>query len=298
MERIRVNNYNICNPKIDRDITIVSISDIHSNANVLYKVYELLKTIHVDIICIPGDIIDYINCTKNKELLEVLAKICSLAKTYISLGNHDISKLDENRKEIHDEDLEFFKELESKTDCSILKEEFESINYDNKIIINGISFPLEYYKLNEDKTIFNNIINSNSSINPELYNILLSHSPNRMIVNNQIVNDGLLNDMNLILCGHNHGGLTPLFIQNKSKNHVGLVGPYARLFPKNSYGSYYNDKSSLIINNGLTKIADSSELGFISKTANKIFIPEIDIIILRNGKENILIKEKNKVYKK
>lgn len=297
MERIRVNNYNICNPKIDEDIVIVSISDIHSNINTLYRIYELLKTIHVDLICIPGDVIDYITNSNNKEFLDALCKICSLAKTYISLGNHDISRLNEDRKEVADYNLEFFNELENKIDCHVFKDEFESVKYNEIITVNGINYPLEYYELGEDETIFDNIINNNS-IDPESFNILLSHSPNRIIVNNKIINDGLLNDTDLIVCGHNHGGITPLFIQNRSKNHVGLVGPYEKILPKNSYGSYYNDKTSLIINNGVTKIAKSSRFAFTRKAVNKMFIPEIDIIILRNGKKNILTKEGNKVYKK
>ena len=49
-----------------------------------------IKEVKVDMVCMPGDIIDHVNDNRNKALLEVLKKVSSLAKTYISIGNHDI----------------------------------------------------------------------------------------------------------------------------------------------------------------------------------------------------------------
>ena len=90
MDRIRVNRYLVENPKIEKNMRIASISDIHSEVEKLNEIYELLKAIRVDLICMPGDIIDHVGDDRNKDLLEVLKKISDLAKTYVSLGNHDI----------------------------------------------------------------------------------------------------------------------------------------------------------------------------------------------------------------
>ena len=300
MTNIRVKGYTIENPKIEKDITIVSISDIHTNVEALSSIYELLKTMDIDIICIPGDIIDYANKTKNEEILEILKKICKLAKTYICLGNHDIcKKIGRKAKEEVDYELEFFKELKAETDCFVPMDEYESINYDDKTVVHAIKLPLEFYINHEDKGMFDIFIkNRITYINPDLFNILLIHSPNRIINNGTISNKGILGDMDLILCGHNHGALTPEFIQKRSKSHFGFVGPYKSLFPRYGYGSYYNDRTSLIINNGVTKIADSNELGSVGKMINKVLIPSIDVITLTNGKRNTLYSKGSKVYKK
>ena len=108
MDKFRINDYTIENPKIKKNITVATISDIHSDIEKLNKIYELLKRIKVDLICIPGDVIDRKKDKRNEELVEVLNKISNIAKTYICLGNHDKY----NKKE---DEFDFFEELEKKS---------------------------------------------------------------------------------------------------------------------------------------------------------------------------------------
>ena len=291
MGKFRINDYTIENPKIKKNITVATISDIHRDIEKLNKIYELLKRIKVDLICIPGDVIDRKKDKRNEELVEVLNKISNIAKTYICLGNHDRY----NKKE---DEFDFFEELEKKSKCIILKEEFNSIRYDDNTVINAISLPSKYYFLGENKDMLMDIVNNNDKdIDDKSYNILLVHSTNKMIKHNEIINEGLLGKMNLILSGHNHGCLTPRFIQLKSKNHIGFVAPYYRLICKNGYGTYINKNTSLIINNGVTKISNTSIFTVFSNYLNKIYIPDIDIIKLKKGRKNKLVLNNTKIYK-
>ena len=299
MDRIRINNYSIENPKINDNMRIASISDIHSDLENLDMLFELLKKIRVDMICMPGDIIDTISDKRNKDVLELLRRISCLAKTYISLGNIDIYKRGLIYKENEEPNVEFFKELESKSDCTVLKDKFETVRHNDNIVINAFNYPLHYYTNNEDERISDSIITSfNGHLDPDSYNILLSHSPNRIIYEGKIMTiKAILNEVNLILCGHNHGCLTPVFIQDRSKSKTGLVGPYKKLLIKNGYGYYTNDQASLIINNGVTKIAKSTISGLPGEIANKFFIPDVDIINVKNGKSNTLELKNRKVVR-
>ena len=299
MSKIRINSYVEENPKVKENMRIASISDIHSEVKTLDEIYELLKQIKVDMICMPGDIIDQIHDTRNKDLLLILRKIGTLAKTYISIGNHDICDKGVVYRENEEPNLDFFNKLEKASDCTILKEKFESVKHNDNVTINAFNFPLSYYMHDEDERVFNNIITSfNGHIDSNSYNILLSHSPNRLLHDGKIITImAIINEMNLILCGHNHGCLTPTFIQDKSKKKTGLVGPYRQLLLKNGYGSYYDNKASLIINNGVTKIAKSSSLGNIRKPINKIFIPDVDIINVTKGNKNKLELKNRKLVR-
>lgn len=299
MSKIRINSYVEENPKVKENMRIASISDIHSEVKTLDEIYELLKQKKVDMICMPGDIIDQIHDSRNKDLLLVLKKISQLAKTYISLGNHDICDRGVKYLENEEPNLDYFKELESKTECTVLKEEFESIRHNDNVTVNAFNYPLKYYIHDEDERVSYSIISSfTGHLDSNSFNILLSHSPNRLLYEGKILTImAIINEMNLILCGHNHGCLTPTFIQDKSKKKTGLVGPYRQLLLKNGYGSYYDNKASLIINNGVTKIAKSSSLGNIRKPINKIFIPDVDIINVTNGNKNKLELKNRKLVR-
>ena len=160
MDKIRINNYKVENPKVKDNMRIASISDIHSEVETLDRIYELLKKIRVDLICMPGDIIDHVNDNRNKALLEVLKKVSSLAKTYISIGNHDIYEQGMEVKVNQEYNLDFFKELEKQSDCKVLKDSYESIRHDDNVVVNAINLPLTYYINDEDERVLNDVITS------------------------------------------------------------------------------------------------------------------------------------------
>ena len=172
-------------------------------------------------------------------------------------------------------------------------------NEKQKEIINAINMPLSYYEDAESKlSAYKFIKNIKLNVEKSNFNILLSHTPNWIFKNNKEINNlEILKNMDIILCGHNHGGLMPVFLQDIINNHYGLVGPYSKVFQSNAYGIYNEGDTSILISNGVTKISETSPLGKISHILNKIYIPEIDIINMVQSNEHSLKLKKRSVIK-
>ena len=270
MTKIRINNYILESPKLDKSKNIINISDIHSNIEVLKKIRKILEksTAQDDYICITGDMVDTIDDFRNEQMIKELSKIGNISKTFLSLGNHEFIGSD-NKKYMC-----FFNELSNYSDCFCLVKEYDSIVLNNNIIINAINMPLSYYEDAESKlSAYKFIKNIKLNVEKSNFNILLSHTPNWIFKNNKEINNlEILKNMDIILCGHNHGGLMPVFLQDIINNHYGLVGPYSKVFQSNAYGIYNEVDTSILISNGVTKISETSPLGKISHILNKIYI--------------------------
>ncbi len=299
MEKVRLNEYILQDPKLIRERCVVNISDIHGNIRVLESIKEVLKCIPIDYLCISGDVLDNAE-DKNKELLlDLLKQLGNTIETFVALGNHDLFRYGSKREEISVPIPLFFEELEKNTKCNVLGSDFQSCKVDRDISINALNMPHEYFKTHESLDYFSNFI---SSIDPKIdentFNILLSHSPNSIIKNNVLGQDiEIINKMQLILSGHNHGGLTPVMIQNISKNHYGIVGPYAKVLQPNAFGYWTTEGTSLVLSNGVTKVSETSEISLLSKMLNKFFIPDIDVIHIEPGDKHDLVLVKRNICK-
>lgn len=106
--------YKIKNQK-NINVNIVHISDIHYTYNYKNKRLEIIKekirTIKPNYICITGDLIDEYNITTEKEFayfINWLLELSKIAKTIISVGNHEYVK-QENNKYIKNDDIKWLK---------------------------------------------------------------------------------------------------------------------------------------------------------------------------------------------
>ena len=249
----------IYNIKSDLNKKIVLISDIHYSSKKDIKnlnlVLDRIKNINPDYICIPGDIINKSEIKDSSLFINWLKKLSKVSKVIVSIGNH-----------------EFYI---TKRKFGLNKDFFRKISYidnlyllDNKnVIIDNINFigltvPIECY----NKENFYKCI-SNIKTNDKYYNILLCHSPE------YICNEEVLKELNidLIVCGHMHGGLVPKIFKPIFKNR-GLIGPNKKLFPKNAYGNLKINKTDIVITSGLRVLP--------FRHINKLFIQEIAIINL------------------
>ena len=66
---IDIAKYEIKNKKIDKDLTIIFLSDLH-NRNITKKIVDIIKNIKVDIILFGGDMINDDN-SENKNFLKL-----------------------------------------------------------------------------------------------------------------------------------------------------------------------------------------------------------------------------------
>ena len=63
-------------------------------------------------------------------------------------------------------------------------------------------------------------------------------------------------DVDLILCGHTHGGVVPWFLRGIFGTN-GIISPSKSLFPKKCYGRIKKDNKNIIITSGITMLAPS-----------------------------------------
>lgn len=228
---------------------IVLISDVHyyskENIKHLNKVLDNIKKIKPKYICIPGDLIDESNIKDEDKLIEWLSKLAGISKVILSIGNHELYI---NRdKRIFGLNKKLYNKIKNIDNLYLLDN--DNIIFDNINFI-GITLPIDYY-FEEDKKyidIEKYIKRLNTSKNK--YNVLLCHSP----IN--ICNEKFLKkyNLNLVLCGHTHGGITPRIFRPILKNR-GLISPRKRLLPKISYGHIKINNTDIVITSGITVVS-------------------------------------------
>lgn len=266
--KIKINKYNISNEYKKR---IILISDIHyykkENLKVLNEVLDNIKKLNPDYICIAGDIIDD-NNIKDKELLvEWFKKLSKVSKVLIGLGNHDFNY---NGKMTKKYDTCLFKKIDNIKNIYVLD---SKIYTDSRINFIGATLPYEYYDLKEDEDELVYYMNKKFNKLDNNFNIMLVHSP-AVIANRKVMKKLKCHkNLDLVLCGHMHGGLNFEFM-NKILKGRGLISPKSQLFGKYCNGIYNIDNTKVIISTGITKLAKSHKIALL----NNIYSSEIVVI--------------------
>ena len=237
---------------------IILISDIHyaSKKDIKYlnKLYLKLEELNPEYICIPGDLLDEAYVKDEELLIKWLEKLAKLSKVIYSLGNHEnyVNK----KKKIFGYNRELLNKISNIDNLYLLDN--DNVVIDNINFI-GITIPMKYYleKETDDKElkdIFNKLKTKKSK-----YNVLLCHSPIDICTSNYLKDSNI----NLVLCGHMHGGILPRFLRKVVKN-GGIISPERKLFPKNSYGYIKICDTEVIISSGIMVIRQLRNL-FVSE---------------------------------
>lgn len=265
--KISQNNISIPNkPKLN----IKLLADIHFcssfNINKLTLINKALSDSKTDYLCIPGDILDNTSFLKtNKEKREILLNwfkyLGKKYKTFISLGNHDIST-PKNNIWYHEDATDFWTEVSKIPSINLMTN--DTTYEDDKIIISALNPGYYYYYKNykqenidilKEKLILQQKHLKN--LNPTKLKVLLIHSPIH-ITNKEIL--PLIKDYDLILAGHMHNGVVLPILDELFKTNKGLISPFKKLFPDNARGvkeiTIANKKIYLIITGGITKIQE------------------------------------------
>ena len=221
ISRFKINKVLIESEKLNSEIRISQITDFHSNKNInITKLVKSIRDYNPNIIVLTGDIID--SETADLSLAFALVDMLNTSKKpiYFVEGNHE--GLNSKRDE-------FLDGLEEKG-VFILDNKAIMLNIGGeKIRLMGISFFAE-------REQFQNILDRAT---PNIYDILLSHSPNRPI--------NYLDDrIDLVLSGHTHGGQIRLPVIG------GVIAPGQGLFPKYDKGLVQLEQGALLhIDSGL-----------------------------------------------
>lgn len=268
----KINKYNISSKKVD-NMTIAFLSDIHYyegfNYNLEIEIIDKVRQMNPNFIIITGDIIDkafFLDNEFNRDkLVNFIQSLSNITKVFLILGGHDL----ENSKEKNYDKYKiiWYNLFDTKKNIYLLD---NSVYQDDNINIIGITLEYEYYreKPYENVNLIINELNKNKyKTSKTKYNILLIHSPRRIITKKSINNIPLLSDIDLILCGHMHDGVLPKFLKWLPTS-IGLISPHKTLFPKYARGMIHkkinNHDIYLVVSSGVTKIANSTP-AFIKK---------------------------------
>lgn len=293
MGKVRINEYIMTNPKIIKDKIILCISDIHGNVSALRDILNVIKNMNIDYIFMPGDIIDYLTQDNQDKLISLLSEFKKCFRIFMCIGNHDMYDPKLKYKDLDElEDFNFYKEINE--EVTLFKDKFGHMSIDDELDVYALNFDKEYYESRENSKVFDLFIDKIKFpiISEDKFNILITHTPNNLIKNREIIDNNFINDMNLILSGHNHGGLVPTFFQDIFKNNMGLFGPY-HLFTYPAYGIVEKDNTSILISNGVEKISETSPHKIVHKPLKLFYMPEIDLIKLSHSdKHNLKLKRR------
>jgi len=294
--KIKINSYDYELLDKNSDLNIKYFSDIQHTYNFdnrkLDKIVEKIKATPTNYVCIGGDIIDSTNHIRESRenqlvLLRFLEKIAKHHKTFIGLGNHDIFKKT-NYGWDKDWYNSFWEEVNSINNVSVSC--FNRYYEDESIIIYYPDLDFNYYeniqnredvsvlwdKLSNDKKYLTNLDNNKVKV-------LLIHSP--MLLDDPVVQK-MIEEYDLVLCGHMHRGLMLPILNEIIKGNKGIISPYGELFPDYARGlkilKYLNKEIPLIISGGITKLSNNVTMGSL---LNKIYPMEIENIKILTKKE-------------
>jgi predicted MPP superfamily phosphohydrolase len=218
-------------PSSFKGYKILQISDLHNkqfgdNQDVLI---QKIKSIDPDIIAITGDLID--SKSYDAEVsMQLIREIVKKYPVYFVTGNHEQWSGKYNRLE---------KELK-KYDVNVLRNEYVGIRKgEQEINLLGIDDP-EFVTGNRDEgnIIIDEIKKAKIEMQPDRYNVLLSHRP-------EFLTEYADEQIDLVLSGHAHGGQVRLpFIG-------GLVAPNQGVLPKYTAGLYVEQSTSMVVSRGL-----------------------------------------------
>ena len=251
---LQTSYYEIVNDKIkgNGEMKILHISDLQNSKYPLFysKISKLMANQNPDFIVFTGDIIDRrkYNLDNAKEFIE---KIKSIAPIYFVSGNHEAWCGKDN---------EVYSMLE-KQGVAILDDENKSVS-NGEIEINLIGIKDVGYlarpSISEEQK--KELVAMIKSLKTDDYSVLLTHRP-------ELINEYAAADVDLVLCGHAHGGQFRLPIIGA------LYAPHQGIFPKYTAGVHIVNNTTEIINRGL----GSGKLQF--RTFNR---PEISVITIKS----------------
>lgn len=227
-EDLEISRYEVASQKLPESFDgfkIVQLSDLHGAefGEDGMGLVEKVKELEPDMIAFTGDFVtDEGDLAAVEKLAARLVKLCPV---YFVSGNHEFgSGLAVKVRNI----------LE-RAGVKYLSNEYLTINRgDDEILLGGVEDPLAY----ADMLSPDELAQKMNDAAPDAFKILLGHRNYWMTEYPELPVD-------LIFCGHAHGGLIRI------PGVGGLIGTDRRLFPDFDAGEYNNGRYTLIVSRGL-----------------------------------------------
>lgn len=224
---IEIKKYSYSTDKLGTSLKFVFISDLHNreygsqNCNLVTKIKEQKP----DFIAVGGDMVSS-HTVDDSVMKELLPQLAEIAPTYCIYGNHEFRLADE---------IDFASDINS-TGALLLDNESIEFEKDEEIILIGGLSGYPFDEANESEKLFWDEFKENSK---NQYSVLLHHQPE------YIKSFGYNSGVDLIMCGHTHGGQIRLpFIG-------GVFAPNQGFFPTYDVGEFDLGNTKMIISAGL-----------------------------------------------
>ena len=247
-KHIDVEEFNIKDKRIDKDIKIVFLSDLH-NRNIALKISNIINEIKPDIIICGGDMINE-SLNKTNHFFELIEYIKDY-KVFYTYGNHE--------EVLSEDDYKDYTNIVSNKPIILLNNRSAVIT--SNIHLHGLDNDIETYK-KFGKLMLNKeyIDHRLSQIDKNKYNILVAHNPLEF-------KSYVDSEYDLVLSGHVHGGVIGIPFVG------GLLSPDYTLFPKYYDGMYSKNGTKMIVSRGL---------GFSERIPFRLFCsPHVVVINLK-----------------
>lgn len=244
--------------KVNNPIRYVYITDLHEN--VLGKdnqqLYNQIEELDPDFILIGGDIINW--TSQNDEYaVEVIGELAKLSDVYYSIGNHEIEylnfrgEINFNGTDRHNSSFTlletnengFIKRIE-KAGATVLQKNWTDIEINGtKLRIGGayegmFSLDPENPELTMLQDMYTYLTDFQNTDSLTLY---MTHRPYSFLHGN----GSSLWDIDIVMCGHEHGGQVILPLLG------GVLSRERGLFPEYTHGVFSFNNTTLIVSSGI-----------------------------------------------
>lgn len=230
---LQVTTYQISNKKIPQEFNgfrIAQVADLHNaefgedNSNLI----SLLEESKPDIIVLTGDQLDA-HDTDTDVVMNFVRQAVQIAPCYLVTGNHEGSI-----PGVRD----FHGKLEA-LGLTVLDDEVTELSRNGAVIdligLQDATMNKRYYSHGAKVALETAL--QELDRDTDRFSILLAHRPEYLYVYER-------NDVDLVLCGHNHGGQIRI-------NGRGLIGPGKELFPEYDAGVYTLKDATMVLSRGL-----------------------------------------------
>lgn len=228
-----IDYYNHKLPSNFKNYTILQVSDLHNKrfGKNQIDLINYTKEINPDIIVITGDAIDRrrTNVDNMNIALSYLKEAVKIAPVYFVTGNHEISA-----EEVYPK---FKEEIEKIGVINLNDRNIKITKEDQRISLIGVNniSSIKYMSKQDKLHTFEKKIRELKNNN---FSILLSHRPDLIELYERAKID-------LVLCGHAHGG------QIRLPYIGGLFAPDQGVLPHYTSGMYTEKTTSMIVSRGL-----------------------------------------------
>lgn len=230
---------------------VVQISDLHliSYGKDNQRLLKAVRKQEPDIIVLTGDLINRVDISsdgrQSENLRPFLEALVQIAPCYFVSGNHEWAS----------GEIQELAQVLDDIGVTYLRNEFVPLHSgSDSIVLAGVEDPNGY----ADMLLPNEVIDNVRMEFPDEFVLLLGHR-------NYWLDDYPLLDVDLILCGHAHGGVWRIPFVG------GVFGTNLNLFPKNTEGVCSGERYDMLVSRGL------GNNGFIPRFLNN---PQLVTVVL------------------